>query len=646
MAGLNSLSRGVFDALTAGMTIRKFDGLHPRDPGIAKMFGIGNMTASGVKVSHDSTMAIPAIYRAMNIIANGVSRVPFYVFKNDDDGGRQFSKGHTSWKAVAIEPHPEIKMVDFRRVMTSWAIGWGNAVAHIRRPQWPYGGLVELTPLLPDRTIPVRITERMVKNYGVDQNLLGILYYQTKINDIEISYPATDCLHIRGLGPNPYWGYDIVEVLAQAIGGASARAEFGHRFYGQGANPAGFIELGGSMDEESEKRFVESVRRGMEGMGKAHRMMVLEEGAKFHQWTIDPAKAQFLEGMQFDYRVLANVVGIKVHKLIDGANSAYASLEQANSEHRDDDLLPWIMQWTGEYNAKMLTQLQRDGMTHEIGVDDEYLEGFVPFKDRADGVVMLKNNDMITRNEGRRRLNWGPSKDRNGSRFTIPMNIEFTDEKMSLGEMASIKQNTPQPDDDPEDDPVVDDDEAASEDASAELSWTYDCRKGCRGDVYLNGVAVERVVACDVLAGRVLVQPLSESGELVIVGSGIEMTVLYGDVLFIPNEFKQKYETIIDAMKESFATVEHAWIAKIKTRLGKQATKLSEKTDPSEFITWVDRLASEAAPGELQSSVDGFYATIRDRFLALIDSPPTNTRLSVAVASEVASWSTAENETN
>ena len=71
-----------------------------------------------------------------------------------------------------------------------------------------------------------------------------------------------------------------------------------------------------------------------------HRIMVLEEGAKFHQWTVDPAKAQFLEGLQFDYRQLANIIGIKVHKLIDTANSAYASLEQANSEHRDDDLLP------------------------------------------------------------------------------------------------------------------------------------------------------------------------------------------------------------------------------------------------------------------------------------------------------------------
>lgn len=646
MSRLKSISRGIFGAFESVMASnRYFDGVHPKDPKVARFFGVGTPTAAGVKVSHDSTMAIPAIYRGINIIANGLSRVPFYVFKQDEDGNHSFAKGHTSWKAISVEPNPEIKQVDFRRTMTAWAVGWGNAVAHISRPGWPNGGPVVLTPLLPDRTYPVRITANMVKNYDVDQNLLGMLYYQTRINDVEVAYPASDCLHIRGLGPNPYWGWDIVELLVQAIGGAQARAEFGHRFYGQGANPGGFINIPATstMDEEAEKRFVESIKRGMEGMGKAHRLMVLEEGATFQQWTIDPAKAQFLEGMQFDYRVLANIIGIKVHKLIDGANSAYASLEQANSEHRDDDLFPWILQWLGEYNTKMLTERQRNEMSHVVEIDDEYIDGWVPFKERAEGVVLLKNNDLITRDEGRSRLNWGPSKDRNGNRHTIPMNIEFTDDKVKMTalEMDVLRnpppptRTLPAPADNPDDAPDDNNDDEGAIEAESEIKWQYDCRKGDHGAVYLNGEELKYVIACDVSNGRALVMKHDADGNKIFDGKELLTEIVQGEVLFVPRAVADAIKSTVQSTMERLTA---AWLSKVKARLGKQAHKLASKKDASEFIGWVDGLTSETAPGEIQAAVDELYRDVKSRLLAIVDSPPT-TGLAAAVAAEVESWS-------
>jgi HK97 family phage portal protein len=666
MVGIKSISREIFGALETAMSSNRFfDGHHPRDPAVAKMFGLGTTTAAGVKVSHDTTMAIPAVFRGINIISNSLARIPFYVFEVDKEEGKKYAKGHTSWRAVAIDPHPETKMVDFRRIMTAWAIGWGNAIAHIHRPGWPFGGPVELTPLLPDRTIPVRITERMVKNYDVHENLLGLLYYQTRVNDIEISFPASDCLHIRGLGPSTYWGYDIVELLVQAIGGTQAKAEFGHRFYGQGANPGGFIELASSMSEEAEFRFVESMKRGMEGMGKAHRLMVLEEGAKFHQWTVDPEKAQFIEGLEFDYRVIANVIGIKVHKLIDSANSSYNSLEQANSEHRDDDILPWVTQWTGEYNKKMITDRQREMMTHVVDVDDEFIEGFVPFKERVEGVVMLKNNDIITRDEGRSRLNWGPSRDRNGKRFTIPMNIEFTEDKLSIGDLAKMKgpppaKNLPMPmpppdddDEDPEDEePTSDQDDQGDEDAievdsSEPVQWQYDCREGDLGSVYLDGEEVKYAIACDLNRGEVLVVETDSLGKQIINQDGSRpFVVKQGKVAFVPHEIADKiasrYEAAAKAADKAWNTAKDAWLEKIKARLGKQANVLASKKDVGKFIAWVDGLSTESAPGEMQPHVDELYKTVKNRFLAIVDNP-SDTELADAVAAEVESWSKKDN---
>lgn len=428
---LATLGRQFAGAVSAALT---FDGANPRDAAISKMLGVGGKTEAGVRVDHLSVMGLPAVMRAVNIISNGVAKVPFYVFKESEDGGRTWDREHQAWRAVAVKPCEEMSSYTFRKTMTAWAILWGNAVAYIDRKNWGSSemkGAVDMVPLPPDKTFPIRVSRQMIEKYSIDESFLGKLYYATSVGGKRVTYPAADCLHIRGLGPNPHWGYDIVEVLREAFGGAAAAQSFGNLFYGNGANPAGIIEMPTGLDEEAEERFATSIKRGMEGMGRAHRVMILEEGSKFHQLTIDPAKAQFLEGKQFDIRLLAMAIGIKVHKLIDSANSSFNSLEQANQEHKDDDLMPWIKTWEAEMADKLLTAEQINSGSHSIGIDDEALE-WSPFGDRSKGVVELYNNGLIDKDEGRRRVNFGPSKTPFASRYRMPANIGWEGETAAV----------------------------------------------------------------------------------------------------------------------------------------------------------------------------------------------------------------------
>lgn len=440
---LATLGRRFAGAMSAALT---FDPVHPRDAAISKMLGVGGKTEAGVRVDHLSVMGLPAVMRAVNILSNGVAKVPFYVFKESEDGGRTWDRKHQAWRAVAVKPCAELSGYTFRKTMTAWAILWGNAVAYIDRGIDSRRGIADplsMVPLLPDRTFPIRVTQRMVERYDIAESMLGKLYYSTTVDGRAISYDAANCLHIRGLGPNPHWGYDIVEVLREAFGGAAAAQSFGNLFYGNGANPAGIIEMPAGLDEEAEERFAASIKRGMEGMGRAHRVMLLEEGSKFHQLTIDPAKAQFLEGKQFDIRLLAMAIGIKVHKLIDSANSSFNSLEQANQEHKDDDLMPWIKTWEAEMADKLLTAEQINSGSHSIGIDDEALE-WSPFGDRSKGVVELYNNGLIDKDEGRRRVNFGPSKTPFASRYRMPANIGWESETAAV--VATADPEPPQDD--------------------------------------------------------------------------------------------------------------------------------------------------------------------------------------------------------
>ena len=414
---------------------------HPRDPALARMFGFGKNTSSGVSVDEDKVLALPAVWRAVNIISNSMMKLPFYVYREREEG-REYDRNHPSWKCVRRKAHPEIKAPDFRQTLTGWALTWGNGLAYIDRPNWP-DGPVELIPLLPDRTLPIRF-----KGGGAEiatEETDGVLMYATTIAGQPKKFLAEDVIHIRGYGPNPYWGYDVAELLKETFGGALAASEFGHRFYGQGASPAGFVETPFALKGEKKERFVASLKNATSGLGKAHKIALLEEGAKFTPYSIDPDKAQFLEGKQFDIRLLAMAIGIKAHKLVDSANTSYASLEQANQEHKDDDLMPWVCRWRNEMSEKLLTEEQNENETHCVDVDDENLQ-WVPFSDRAKGVVELYNNGLVDKDEGRRKMNYGPSKTPRAKDFRKPANIDFEGDVM-----VTVTPDEPEPEQEPSD---------------------------------------------------------------------------------------------------------------------------------------------------------------------------------------------------
>lgn len=421
----------IADAVLSFFSSLSLSGGHPRDPAIARMLGFGAANTAGVQVTHMKVLALPAIKRAVQIISDKLYGMPWYVFREETDG-REFERAHPAWRCITRQANGELDAQSFRQQMTQWALLWGNACAWIDRNS--ESGQVELYPLLPDRTTAVRLSQEQAESID-EEHKAGTLFFKTKIGGETKYLHHNDVLHLRGLGASAHWGLDVVELLSECFGGAMAKEEFGNRFFSNGANPVGFLKMQGSLDEESEETYMQSLQKAMSGLGKAHKIILLEEGAEFVPVTIDPQKSQMIEGRQFDVRLLAMAIGIKPHKLIDSANSAFASLEQANHEHKDDDILPWVNKFRVQYQ-KLLRTTELDVGSHSIDVDDESLD-WVPFTDRVNGSVNLYNNGLITKDEGRRKVNFGPSRTRRAAQYRIPSNILYEDDQAIVGTQNS-----------------------------------------------------------------------------------------------------------------------------------------------------------------------------------------------------------------
>lgn len=361
----------IADCLTALFSppsaVRSWDRLDPKDPVLAKMFGLGTNVRSKVVVNGDTVLGIPAVLRGVDIISNALMKAKPSIFKRVPNGGDDDSerdKAHPSWKVVHRRANQFMSAGYFRKTLTAWSILRGNGLGYIVRRG--NREIVEMLPLLPDRS-GMAIFRDGQKHPGDAEVQEGDeVYYWTIVGGKLRKIVPDNVIHIKGLSHNGYWGIDIVDALSESFGLSIAPRDFSAAFYGQGATPSGIVFAPTGLKESAQADFAKKVREANEGLGRSHRLMILEETAKYQQLTIDPEKAALIATREFERVEIANIIGIQAHKLGDSSRVAYNSLEQSNQEHLDDDLDPRLQTWEDEYGEKCLTEEEKDGDTHYV----------------------------------------------------------------------------------------------------------------------------------------------------------------------------------------------------------------------------------------------------------------------------------------
>lgn len=342
------------NAFFGGVAARSWDRLDPKDPALARMFGIGNNTRSKVKVDGSTVFGIPAVVRGVGIIGNAMMKVSPSIYRRLPNGDKEPARDHKHWRFVNRRASLLMSSGYLRKTLTSWAITRGNGLAYLERD-----GNATITgaiPLLPDRSgmAVFRGGQQLPGDVGAQPG--DQLKYWTIVGgEIRTMLPE-NVIHIKGLSHNGYWGMDIIDVLAESFGLSIAPRDFSASFFGQGAMPSGVVFAPAGLKGEAQKDFADNLRKAQEGLGKAHKLLILEESAKFEQISIDPSKASLIATREFERVEIANIIGIQSHKIGDSSRASYNSLEQSNQEHLDDDLDPWLQVWEDELEDKCLEE--------------------------------------------------------------------------------------------------------------------------------------------------------------------------------------------------------------------------------------------------------------------------------------------------
>ena len=286
-------------------------------------------TTSGKAVNERTAMQTSAVYSCVRILAESVAGLPLHVYERTANGSKSTKPSHPLYRLLHDEPNREMTSFVFRETLMSHLLLWGNAYAQIIRDG--RGFPIALYPLLPDRM-------------AVDRNESGDLVYTYQSDKGQVKLRRENILHIPGLGFDGLIGYSPIAMAKNAVGLALATEDYGAAFFANGANPGGVLEHPGVIKPEQADRLRESWQSQFGG-ANAHKVAVLEEGLKFHQMSIPPEQAQFLETRKFQINEIARIFRVPPHMVGDLEKSSFSNIEQQSLEFVKYTLDPWVVRW-------------------------------------------------------------------------------------------------------------------------------------------------------------------------------------------------------------------------------------------------------------------------------------------------------------
>lgn len=354
------------------------------DGGWSFLFG---GTTSGKTVNERTAMQSAAVYACVRILAEAIAGLPLHIYRYRADGGKERIPLHPLYHLLHDEPNPEMTSFVFRETLMSHLLLWGNAFAQVVRNG--RGQAVALYPLLPNRMEISRAPNgELVYTYRRDAE-------ESRLNPNSgtVTLRRDEVLHVPGLGFDGLVGYSPIAMAKNAIGLSLATEEFGATFFANGANPGGVLEHPGVVKDPDRLR--ESWHAQFSG-ANSHKVAVLEEGLKFHQMSIPPEDAQFLETRKFQIDEIARIFRVPPHMVGDLEKSSFSNIEQQSLEFVKYTLDPWVVRWEQSLQQSLILPSEKSAIFIRFNLDG-LLRG--DYQSRMNGYAVGRQNGWMSAND-------------------------------------------------------------------------------------------------------------------------------------------------------------------------------------------------------------------------------------------------------
>lgn len=366
-------------------------------------YGYGE-SASGVIVTPETAMRVPAVASAVNFLAGTLAGLPLNVFRRSGEGREQVNSALAT--SLHDAPNDFTTSFEWRKQMFTAKLTGGRGLSYIERNS--SGAVVSLWALNPDYVTIKR--DGFVNSYEYKMNGRSIRYRADEIIDLPFMLKSDGFSHRSPIA----MGRD-------AIGLCIAVNEYGSKFLANGGVPpfavTGQFQTGSALD-----RAGDDLAKAIKKAAKENRQaLTLPAGLEIKPIGSNPEQSQMIETQRFCIEQIARLYNIPPTFLQDLTHGTYSNTEQQDLHFVKHTIKQHIEQFEQELNLKLFGRTSRVRYV-EMNVDG-LLRG--DFKTRMDGWASGVQSGVVTPNEARRAEN-RPAKEGGDDLFiqgaTVPIN--------------------------------------------------------------------------------------------------------------------------------------------------------------------------------------------------------------------------------
>jgi len=273
------------------------------------------------------------VYAAINAIAGNIQRVPFRLYKSRPSGREPKVIESGPLYEVFTNPNPYMTQeLLFSATMTFlslygecfWILERGD-VTQIPSEIWTFN---------PTRFEPV----------FNEANGMVVGWAYMKGTTHEITFPASQIVHIKYFNPyNDIRGMSPLAAARNSIDQDYFAGQYNINFFKDGCEIGGFLTTDQELSDEQYERILRQFEDRHRGAGKAHRVALIEGGAKFSEAKISQKDMEFIETKKMSRLEIMAVY--KVNEVVLGLYQDIKSYEGIKSAHKafwEECLVPKI----------------------------------------------------------------------------------------------------------------------------------------------------------------------------------------------------------------------------------------------------------------------------------------------------------------
>ncbi len=281
-------------------------------------------------------------FRAINMIANAASSVPFILYRLTNQGKSQL-KVHPLLKLL-YSPSPITSKSEFIEGIVTHRLISGNAYVLMIEPKNNRKPPTELYLLRPDRVeiVPGRNNVPYISRYTVNNNS-----YDFKVNKLT---GRSAVLHLKTFNPLSDWyGLSPIEAAAYSIDQHNQAGAWNQAMLQNGARPSGAIIVkpakdgsSGNLSQEQYQRLKEQISDHYSGSVNAGRPILLEGGLEWKEMSLSPRDMDFIESKHSSARDIALAFGVPPQLLGIPGDNTYSNLVEARLSLWEQTVLPTL----------------------------------------------------------------------------------------------------------------------------------------------------------------------------------------------------------------------------------------------------------------------------------------------------------------